>query len=175
MADKNTPKVEELVEAYKEAVSSGIAAIDAGMAQTTAAVKHATDSMETERTEYGKVWERASSMARKRNENITAMFPKVFDGMGAAQTAASMPTISAEAKESVNKIIESEMAFYQAWTKTWMDYLSGMETRRSAAALEVLESNAKAIASSQAALKNTVKFGETLIDWSLESVNATKS
>ena len=174
MADKNTPKVEELVEAYKEAVSSGIAAIDAGMAQTTAAVKHATDSMETERTEYGKVWERASSKARKRNENITSMFPKAFDGMGAAP-GTGIPSVSTGAKESVNSFIESEIAFSQAWMKSWMVYLSGLEIRSGAATQALLEGNAKAIASSQAALKNTVKFGETIIDWSLESAKSTRS
>jgi hypothetical protein len=174
MAETTTNSAEELALAYNKAISSGFSAVDAGMAQTTAALKLMTGAVKAERTEYGKVWEQAATHARKRNENVTALFPAIFQGM-ASTPVNSIPTINPEAKESVNKIIESEMAFYQAWTKTWMDYLSGMETRRSAAALEVLESNAKAIASSQAALKNTVKFGETIIDWSLESVNATKS
>ena len=175
MADKANNGVEDLVQAYNEAVSSGVAAIDAGMAQTTAAAKVITDAMQSERTEYGKVWEQAADHARKRGESITALFPKVFEGTTAAEGKPGFPMFSAEAKESVNKIIEGEMAFYQAWTKTWMDYLAGMDSRRSAATQTLLEGNAKTLTSSQDAVKSAVKYGEAIIDWSLESVNASKS
>ena len=175
MTEKANNGVEELVQAYNQAVSSGVAALDAGMAQSSAAAKVITDAMQAERTEYGKVWEQAAGHARKRGESITALFPKVFEGPAAAPGKAGMPTFSAEAKDSVNKIIENEMAFYQAWTKTWMDYFAGMDTRRSAATQALLEGNAKTITSTQDAMKSAVKYGEAIVDWSLDSLNATKS
>ena len=173
MADKATNGVEELVQAYNEAVSSGMAAMDAGMAKSTAATKLVTDAMQAERTEYGKVWEAAANQARKRSENITSLFPTVFQGMGTAPTV-GIPAFSPEAKESVNKIIDSEIAFYQVWTKSWMDYFAGAEARRSAAAQKLLENNAKTIASCQEAVKNAVKYGEAIVDWSLETVKTPK-
>ena len=36
------------------------------------------------------------------------------------------PSFTPEAKESVSKLIEDETAFYQAFTKSWIDYLAGM-------------------------------------------------
>ena len=85
------------------------------------------------------------------------------------------PAFTSEAKESVNKLIESEMAFYQAWTKSWIDYLSGAEARRSAAAQAMLESNSKVIECSQEAMKSAAKYGEALMDWSMESAKGMKS
>ena len=38
-----------------------------------------------------------------------------------------------------------------------------------------MEGNAKTLTSSQDAVKSAVKYGEAIIDWSLESVNASKS
>ena len=67
------------------------------------------------------------------------------------------------------------MAFYQAWTKGWMDYLSGAEARRSAAAQVMLESNAKVVESGQEAMKSAAKYGEALLDWSMESAKGMKS
>jgi predicted Ser/Thr protein kinase len=84
------------------------------------------------------------------------------------------PPFTAEAKESVNKLIEGEMAFYQAWTKSWMDYLSGVEVRRNAAAKAVLESNAKMIQSGQEVIESAVKYGESFIDWSMETAKGMK-
>ena len=167
MADNGTNKVEELVQAYNQAVSSGIAAMDAGMAQTTAAVKLMTNALQTERTEYGKVWEAATSQARRRNEDLIAMFPNILQGMTAAP--------GAEAKESVNNFVESDIAFSQAWMKGWMVYLSGLEIRSSAATQALLEGNAKTVTSGHEAVKSAVKYGEAIIDWSLESAKGTKS
>ena len=165
MAGTTTKSAEELVQAYSQAVSSGFAAADAGMAQTTTAVKLITDAIQTERNEYGKVMEQTAGHARTRSENFA----------GAMQGIASTPPFTPEARDSISKLIEGEMAFYQAWTKGWMDYLAGVEARRNAAAKAVLESNAKAVATGQEAMKSAVKCGEALMDWSLEAVSATKS
>jgi hypothetical protein len=178
MADKATTGVEGLVQAYNQTISNSIAAVDAGMEQASATVKLMSDAVQKERTEYGKVWDQAGSHARKRNENITSIFPTVFQGMAASPAAGMpgfIPGFSPEAKESMNKIIESEMAFYEVWTKSWMEYLAQMEARRSAASQALLESNSKAIASSHEAMKSAVKYGEAIIDWSLEAAKAPKS
>ena len=174
MAEKATTAVEELVQAYNQAISSGVAAIDASIAQTTDATKLIGDALQKERVEYGRVWDEAAAHTRKRNENMTSAIPEVFRGMTAAP-AFGLPGVSQEARDSVSKIIENEMAFYQAWTKTWMDYLGGMESRRSAAAQALMEGNSKTLASTQDAAKNAVKYGEAIYGWSLDSVNATRS
>ncbi len=174
MAETTTNSAEELALAYNKAISSGFSAVDAGMAQTTAALKLMTGAVKAERTEYGKVWEQAATHARKRNENVTALFPAIFQGM-ASTPVNSIPTINPEAKESVNKLIEGEMAFFQEWTEAWMQYLAGFEQRRRGGAQTLMESNAKAMESSQAVIKSAVKYGEAFVDWSVESAKGMKS
>ena len=165
MAGTTTNSADELMQAYGQAVSSGFAAADAGMAQATNAVKLITGAIQTERNEYGKVMEQAASHARARGENLA----------GAMQTVATTPPFTPEAKNSISKIVDGEMAFYQAWTKSWMDYLAGVEARRNAAAKAMLESNAKAVASSQEAMKSAVKYGEAFIEWSMGAAKGMKS
>ena len=170
MADKATKSAEELAQAYNKAIASGFAVADAGIAQTTAAVKMFTDAVQTERDEYGKAIEQAVTHARARSESLAS----VMQSMTAIPKSGA-PAFTPEAKESVNKLVESEMAFYQAWTKGWMDYLSGAEARRSAAAQAMLESNAKLVESGQEAMKSAAKYGEALMDWSMESAKGMKS
>ena len=165
MAGTTTNSAGELMQAYSQAVSSGFAAADAGMAQTTTAVKLVTDAIQSERDEYGKVMEQAAAHARARGENFA----------GAVQSMAATPPFTPEAKDSISKLIEGEMAFYQAWTKGWMDYLAGVEARRNAAAKAMLESNAKAVASGQDAMKSAAKYGEAFIDWSMGAARGMKS
>ena len=170
MADKASKNPEELMQAYNKAIASGFAVADAGIAQTTAAVKMFTDAVQTERDEYGKAVEQVVSHARTRGENLAS----VMQSMTVAPKSGSTP-FGPEAKESVNKLIEGEVAFYQTWTKGWMDYLSGVEARRSAAAQAMLESNAKVAESGQEAMKSAAKYGEALMDWSMESAKGMKS
>ena len=166
MAGATTNNIaEELMQAYSQAVSSSFAAADAGMAQTTTTVKLITDAIQAERNEYGKIVEQAAGHARTRGETF----------VGVVQTMAATPPFTPGAKDSVSKLIESEMAFYQAWTKSWMDYLAGVEARRSAAAKAMLESNAKAVDSGQEAMKSAVKYGEAFMGWSMEAAKGVKS
>ena len=170
MADKETKSADELAQAYKKAIASGFAVADASIAQSSAAVKMFSDAMQTERNEYGKAVEQVVGHARTRGENLAS----VMQGMTTAPSSGATP-FGPDAKESVGKLIEGEMAFYQAWTKGWMDYLSGAEARRSAAAQAMLESNAKVVASGQEAMKSAAKYGEALVDWSMESAKGMKS
>lgn len=170
MADKATKSAEELAQAYNKAIASGFAVADAGIAQTTATVKVFTDTVQTERDEYGKAVEQAAAHARARGENLAS----VMQSMAAAPKSVAS-AFTPEAREAVNKLIEGETAFYQAWTKGWMDYLSGAEARRSAAAQVMLESNAKVVESGQEAMKSAAKYGEALLDWSMESAKGMKS
>ena len=165
MAGTTTNSAEELMQAYSQAVSSGFGAADAGMAQTTTAVKLITDAIQTERNEYGKIAEQAVSHVRSRGENLA----------GVMQSIAATPPFTPEAKDSISKLIEGEMAFYQSWTKSWTEYLTGVETRRNAAAKAMLESNAKAVASGEEAMKSAVKYGEAFIEWSMGAPKVTKS
>ena len=170
MADKATRSAEELAQAYKKAIASGFAVADAGIAQTTAAVKMFTDVVQTERDEYGKAVEQAVTHARARGENLAGVMQNMT-----ATPRSGASAFTPEAREAVNKLVEGEMAFYQAWTKGWMDYLSGIEARRSAAAQAMLESNAKVVESGQEAMKSAAKYGEALMDWSMESAKGMKS
>ena len=170
MADTATKSAEELVQAYNKAISSSFAAADAGIAQTTSAVKMVTETIQAERDEYGKTVEKSIGHVRARSENMAG----VMQSMAAMPTSGT-PPFTAEAKESMNKLIEGEMAFYQPLTKSWMDYLSGVEVRRNAAAKAVLESNAKMIQSGQEVIESAVKYGESFIDWSMETAKGMKS
>ena len=170
MAGSKANSLDGLMQAYNQAISGGFAAANEGMAQTGAAVKLVNDAIQTERNEYGKAMEQAASHTRSRNEN----FVGVMQSMASVPPSAT-PAFSPEIKESVNKLIEGEMAFYQAWTKGWMDYLAGVESRRNAATRTLLENNARAVASGQEAAKSAVKYGEAFIDWSMEAAKATRS
>ena len=170
MADTVTNPAQELVKAYNKAISSSFAAADAGFAQTSAAVKLLSGAAQAERDEYGKAMDKAASHARARGENIAA----AMQGMAAMPVPAA-PSFTPEAKDALNKLIEGEMTCYQAWTKGWMDYLSGAEARRSAAVKTMLENSAGAMESSQEVVKSAVKCGEAFIDWSMETAKGTKS
>ena len=121
MASTATKSAEELIQAYNQAVSSSFAARDAGMAQTTAAIKTFTEALRTERDEYGKAVEKSVGHARTRGENLAGVMQSM-----AAMPVSGAPSFTPEAKESVSKLIEDETAFYQVFTKSWIDYLAGM-------------------------------------------------
>lgn len=169
MAGTATKSAEELVQAYNQAISSSFAVADAGIAQSTATVKMAADAVQAERNEYGKVVEQALGHVRARGENMAA----VVQGFAAIPMNGA-PAFTPEVKESVNKLIESEMAFYQAWTRSWMDYLAGFEERRAAAAKSMMESNETMVESSQEAVRSAVQYGGAFVEWCQESVQGMK-
>ena len=165
---------EKVVEAYNQAMASGFAAVEAGVTQTTASVKLMTDTVRSERTEYGRVWEEAGKQILQRNENFAASIPALMQGMTTVP-ASGFPAISPEAKEAASKLIDAEIAFYQSWTQAWLEYLGGAERRRSAAAQAMLESQGKVVSSGKDAVQSAVKYGEAVVDWTFGSLNATKS
>lgn len=154
MADKAPNSAEALTQAYNQAIASGFAIADAGMAQATANVKAMADAVQAERDEYGKAVEQAASHARIRGENIAS----VMQGMSTAP-GADMDAYAAKAKESVSKLIEGEMAFYEAWTAGWTEYVAASEERRKAAAQAMQEGNARMIEAGQEAMKSAAKYG----------------
>ena len=164
MADTDGVGAEKVAQAYNQAVSSGFAAVDAGIAQGAVAVKLFTETMQVERDEYGKVWGQAMGHARSRSANLAA----VVQGMAVA------PSFGSEATEPVNKLIEGDLAFCQAWTQTCAAYLAGAETRRSAAAQGLLESGARMIEPGQEAMISAVKYGEALLEWSLATAQGSR-
>ena len=170
MADAASNGAEELAQAYNQAISSGFAIADAGMAQTAASVKIITDAIQTERDEYGKAVEKAAGQARARGENFVGVMQSAT-----AAPAPGTPAFTQEARESFTKLVEGEMAFYQAWGKGWTDYFAGVEQRRSAAAKAMLQSNAKMVEAGQEAMKSAAKFGEALFDWSAKNAKGANS
>ena len=144
------------------------------MAQGADTAKLFADAIQAERDEYGKAVGQAASHVRARGENLAG----VMQGM-ASTPVAGFPSfnsfVNPEVKESVSKLVEGELAFYQAMTQTWMDYAAGMESRRNATAQAMLESNAKLLQTGQEAAKSAAKYGEALMQWSLENANGMKS
>ena len=171
MAEKATNGTDDMVQAYNRAVESAVGAFDTGVAQTTATVKLLADAAEAERREYGKVLEQGAIQARKRGENLAAVLPVMFQGF-AVKPGAAAPEIGPEVKESIGKLMEGETAFYQSLSQAWMQYVSGAEQRRSAAAKALMESNARVIESGQKAAKGAVEYGEAVFNWSVEAANA---
>ena len=164
MAATANDKSKKLMDAYNQAISSAFAATDAGFVQGAAAVKTFSDAAEAERRELGKVSAQAAACASARSENLAA----VMQGM----MAPSVPSPD-QAKEAIGKIVEGEMDFYQSLVKGWMDYLTGLESRRSAVAQAVIESNSGAIESGQAAVKSATNYGQALLDWAFSAAPAT--
>ena len=169
MADKASNSAEELTQAYNQAISSGFAVGNAAIDQATSNAKAITNAVQAERDEYGKAFEKAAGQVRARGESIVG----VMQGM-AAIPVPTTSTFPDEAKKAFGQLIETEMAFYQAWTKGWTDYFAGVEERRSAAAKAALESNVKVIEAGQEAVKSAVKFGESYVDWTLETAKGKK-
>ena len=174
MADKATNGTEDLVQAYNKAVESTVGAVDTSVAQVTATAKLLTDAAEAERKEFGKVLEQGTGQARKRSENLAAVWPGLFQGIAATPGSGATP-FGPQVQESISKLVESEMAFYESWTQAWMQYMTGLEQRRSATAKGIMESNARVVESSQRAAKGAVEYGGALFNWSMETVNAKKS
>ena len=170
MADTATNPAQQLTEAYNKVISSSFAAADASIAQAAGTARLLTDVAQVERDEYGKAMKQAADHARTRGENIAA----AIQGMAAAP-APTAPSIAPEAKDAFYKLVEGEMAFYQAWTRSWMDYFAGAESRRNAAVKSMVESNAGAMESGQEIVKSAVKCGEAFIDWSMEAAKTAKS
>ena len=171
MADRDTNGTEDLVQAYDRSVEKAIGAFDAGVAQATGTVKLMTGAVETERREFGGLLEQGAAQARRRGENLAAVFPGLLQGF-AANPATGAAEFGPEVKDSINRLIEGETAFYDAMTQAWMNYISGAEQRRSAAAGALLEGNAKAIEASQQAARGAMEFGEALFNWSMETATA---
>ena len=115
MADKPTNGTEDLVQAYNKAVESTVGAVDTSVAQATAAAKLLTDAAEAERKEFGKVLEQGAGQARKRSENLAAVWPGMFQGIAATPGPGATP-LGPQVQESISKLVESEMAFYESWT-----------------------------------------------------------
>ena len=173
MADKATNGTEDLVQAYNRAVESTVGAVDTSVAQATTTAKLLADAAETERKEFGKVLEQGAGQARKRSETLAAVLPGLFQGI--AVTPGSGPSsFGPEVRESISKLLESEMAFYESWTQAWVQYVAGSEQRRTATAKAIMESNAKVVESSQRAAKGAVEYGGALFNWSMENVNANR-
>ena len=170
MADKANNGPEELMQAYNKAVASGFEVVNAGMAQSSSTLKSFTDAVETERDEYGKVVEQAASLARTRGESMISLMQNMSTVPGPG-----IPGFSEEARKSVSELIQGEITFSQNLAKTWMEYLTGVETRRNAAAREMLERNAKMMESGQEAVKSAAKYGEAVLDWTVENANGMKS
>ena len=176
MADKATNGTEDLVQAYNKAIECAVGAMDAGVAQATSAVKLMNEAAETERKEFGKVLEQGTIQARKRSENMAVVLPGMFQGFavkpGAATPEFGPQVFSPDVKESIGKLIESETAFYESMAQAWVQYITGFEQRRGAATKALMESNVKALESSQRAARGAVEYGEALFNWSLETANA---
>ena len=163
MAGTTTERAEELTQACSQAVSSGFAAADAGIDQTTAAVQLIAGAIQTERDEYGKVMAQATGDAIARGENFA----------GVVQTMPTVLPFTPEAREFAGKLMEGEAAFFQAWARNWTDYLAGVQYRHNVAARTMLEGNARALASSQEAMKSAVRCGEAFMRWYMEAARET--
>ena len=170
MSGKAAKGSEELLQAYKQSIASGFAVMNAGMTQATAAAKLMTEATQTERDEISKVWGQTADQALKCNENLAAVVPGILSELSAAPFSGS-PVLSPEVKDAVGQVIEGEVAVCQAWAQAWIQYLAGVEQRRSAMTQSLLAGNAGTFESGQDVVKSAVKFGEAFMDWSLENMS----
>ena len=151
---------EELVKAYNQVIKQGIAVIETGWEQTTAAAKQFAAASQTEMEEAGKTWESAVNQAQSRNEKLTDMLkdPATFPSSGAA-------SFKPETKELVDQLIEGAKSYSQSWT----GYLAGLEKRQVAFLKGLSETNSKIIESSQDLAKSAAVCSEAFLEWSQET------
>ena len=161
MAITNRENAEELVKSYNQMIKKGIAAIETGWEQITAAAKQFAAASQTEMEETGKTWESAINDAQSRNEKMADGFkdPATYPWSGAAG-------FKPETKELVDQLIEGAKTYSQSWT----GYLAGLEKRQVAFLKGLSGTNSKIIESSQDLAKTAAVYGDALLDWSNEAV-----
>ncbi len=157
MADTKKENNEELVETYNQVIKQGIAAIETGWEQTTAAANRFAAASQTEMEEAGKTLEAATSQAQSRNEKLADILKDT-----AAFTSSGAAGFKPETKELVDQLIEGAKSFSQSWT----GYLAGLEKRQVAFLKGLSETNSKIIESSQDLAKSAAVYGETVLEWS---------
>ena len=151
---------EELVKAYDQVIKQGIAVIETGWEQTTAAAKQFAAASQTEMEEAGKTWKSAISQAQSRNEKLADVLkdPATFPSSGAAG-------FKPETKELVDQLIEGAKSYSQSWP----GYLAGLEKRQVAFLKGLSETHSKIIESSQDLAKSAAVYGEAVLEWSNEA------
>lgn len=170
MSEKATSGNDELVQAYNRAVENAVGAFDTGIAQAAGAVRLMSEAAETERDELGKALEQGATLARKRSENLATVLPGIWQGI-AIRPGAAAPESGSEARDSIGKLVESETSFYESMTEAWVKYVAGWEQRRGAAAVALMESNARVVDANQRAARGVAEYGQALFNWSMETAN----
>ena len=160
MAVTNQKHGEELVKAYNQVIKQGVAAIETGWEQTTAAAKQFAAATQAEMEETGKTWESVVNQAQSRNEKLadTLKDQATFPSSGEAG-------FKPETKELVDQLIEGAKSYSQSWT----GYLAGLEKRQAAFLKGLSEANSKMIESSQDLAKSAAVYGEAVLEWSNEA------
>ena len=154
MTDQTQEDSGERSRAYDQMIKHGIAAIETGWEQTTAAAKLFAAASRTEMDEAGKTWGVTVNAARDRNEKITDLLkdPATFSPPGGTG-------LRSETKELVDNVIEGAKSFSQSWT----GYLAGLEQRQADVIEGMSEANSKIIESSQDLAKSAVAYGESVL------------
>ena len=159
MTDQTQEHSGDLSRAYDQMIKHGIAAIETGWEQTTAAAKQFAAASQTEMEETGKTWESVINQAQSRNEKLADVpkDPATFPSSGAAG-------FKPETKELIGQLIEGAKSYSQSWT----GYLAGLEKRQVAFLKGLSETNSKIIESSQDLAKTASAYGEAVLEWSNE-------
>ena len=166
MAVTSQEGAEEIVKAYNQVIKQGIAALETGWEQTTAAAKQFAAASQTEMEETGKTWESVINQAQSRNEKLADVLkdPATFPSSGAA---GSKP----DTKELIGQLIEGAKSYSQSWT----GYLAGLEKRQVAFLKGMSETNSKIIESSQDLAKTAAAYGEAVLEWSNEEAKGVSA
>ena len=154
MKDQTQERAGNFSKSYDQVIKHGIAAIETGWEQTTAAAKLFAAASRTEMAEAGKTWDVAVNAARDRNEKMADLLkdPATFSPPGANG-------LKSETKELVDNLIEGAKSFSQSWT----GYLAGLEKRQADFIEGMSEANSKIIESSQDLAKSAVAYGESVL------------
>ena len=166
MAVTTQEHAEELVKSYNQVIKQGIAAIETGWEQTTAAAKQFASASQTAMDEVGKTLESVINQARSRNEKLADMLkdPATFKSSGAAG-------FKPETKELVDQLIEGAKSYSQSWT----GYLAGLEKRQVAFLKGLSEANSKIIESSQDLAKSAAVYSEAFLEVSREAAKGVST
>ena len=154
MAATVTECAQEMVRAYNQMVSQGLAAARVGWEQSAATTRLMTEAFQAEQTASGKIWEQSIGRARDRSEKMAEL----------ARAFAASPTagVSPEAKGLMDAILTGDQEYFRACA----EYAQGGENRRAELTATMLQANTDLASAGQAMVESAMDYGRAFIDWS---------
>lgn len=148
-----TESAQEMVKAYNQMVSQGLAAARAGWEQSAATSKLMTEAFQAEQAASGKIWEESIGRARDRSEKVA----ELTGTFAASPTAGASP----EARELMDAIVAGDQDYFRSCA----EYAQGVEKRRAELTATMLKANTHLASCGQDMVDSAMEYGRAYMDW----------